>query len=176
MRFHDGSTCDHFRTVLLSLTLVSLAASPACRKNKTVNSNSNGGSNVSNGGDPELARRQAQSLVETGKELYKNDQDEQAVETFKQAINQDPNNAEAHLRLGMSYAALDKKTEADEEYKKAIDLFKKRIQADSKTETRFYLGEAHTFLHRDEEAVRSYRQSNQAEARRRGSVLPVRNG
>ena len=95
-----------------------------------------------------------------GKEQYKNDQDEQAAETFKQVISRDPNNAEAHLRLGMSYAALDKKTESDDEYKKAIELFKKRIQADSKDgDAFFYLGEAHSFLHQDEEAARAYRQA-----------------
>ena len=53
------------------------------------------------------AKRQAQSLVDKGKELYKNDQDEQAVETFKQAIQNDPDNAEAHLRLGMAMRALE---------------------------------------------------------------------
>ncbi|HSQ25297.1 MAG TPA: tetratricopeptide repeat protein [Pyrinomonadaceae bacterium] len=135
-----------------------LASVTGCRR--TPKSGSNLNSTVSNVTDPEEARRQAQSLIEKGKELYKNDQDEQAVEAFKQAINQDPNNAEAHLRLGMSYAALDKKTESDDEYKKAIELFKKRIQSDSKDGVAFfYLGEAHSFLHQDEEAARSYRQA-----------------
>jgi len=125
---------------------------------------SQSGSNVNTTGpaasDPEEAKRQVQSLIDKGKELYKNDQDEQAAEAFKQAISQDANNAEAHLRLGMSYAALDKKTESDDEYKKAIELFKKRIQADSKDgDAFFYLGESHSFLHQDEEAARAYRQA-----------------
>ncbi len=149
-----------FRALILCIGLISLVAAPGCRRNKTANSNTNGGSTVANGGDPEQAKRQAESLVEQGKEQYKNDQDEKAVETFKQAINHDPNNAEARLRLGMSYAALDKKTESEEEYKKAIELFKKRIQADSKDGAAFfYLGEAHTFLHQYEDAVRAYRQA-----------------
>ncbi len=60
----------------------------------------------------------------------------------------------------MSYAALDKKTEADDEYKKSIELFKKRVQADSKDgDAFFYLGEGHSFLHQDEEAARAYRQA-----------------
>src|SRR6266576_1436146 len=82
----------------------------ACRRGVNKNTNAHDGGSSSATSDPEQARRQAQLLVDQGKELYKNDQDEQAVETFKQAIKQDPNNAEAHLRLGMSYAALDKKT------------------------------------------------------------------
>ena len=149
-----------FRALLLCLIVVSLIAWLGCRRNKTANPNTNGGSDVSSQSDPEQAKRQAQSLVEQGKELYKNDQDDQAVETFKKAINQDNDNAEAHLRLGMSYAALDKKTEAEDEYKKAIELFKKRIQGDAKDgDAFFYLGEAYTFLHKDEDGVRAYRQA-----------------
>ena len=147
------------RRFCVGLSLVILLAPVAgCRRTRKGDSNVN--STVSTTSDPEQAKREAQSLIEKGKELYKNDQDEQAVESFKQAIKQDPNNAEAHLRLGMSYAALDKKTESEDEYKKAIELFKKRIQVDSKDgDAFFYLGEAHSFLHQDEEAARSYRQA-----------------
>lgn len=143
--------------VCLSFVIL-LALVGGCRRTPKGGSNVN--STASTTSDPEQAKREALSLIEKGKELYKNDQDEQAVETFKQAIKQDPNNAEAHLRLGMSYAALDKKTESEDEYKKAIELFKKRIQVDSKDgDAFFYLGEAHSFLHQDEEAARSYRQA-----------------
>ena len=72
----------------------------------------------------------------------------------------DPNNAEARLRLGMSYAALERKPESEDEYKKAIELFKKKIQEDSKDGLSFfYLGEAYNFLHRDEDAARAYREA-----------------
>ena len=149
-----------FRTkfVICLCVAVSIAFVTGCRRSPKTSSNVS--STISSASDPEQIKREAQSLVEQGKELYKNDQDEQAVEVFKKAINHDPNNAEAHLRLGMSYAALDKKTESDEEYKKAIELFKKRAQSDSKDgDAFFYLGEAHSFLHQDEEAVRAYRQA-----------------
>src|SRR5712692_6025728 len=132
----------------------------ACRRGANKNANANGGSLSANATDPEQAKREAQTLVDQGKELYKNDQDEQAAAVLKQAISQDPNNAEAHLRLGMAYAALERKPEADESYKKAVELFKKRIQADPKdAESFFYLGEAHSLLHQDEDAVRAYRQA-----------------
>ena len=55
-----------------------------------------------------------------------------------------------------------RKTKPKSEYKKAIELFKKRIQNDSKDSADyFYLGEAYNFLHRDEDAVRAYRQATQ---------------
>src|ERR1700716_3068165 len=132
----------------------------ACRRGAKQNANVNGGPSSSAATDPEQMKRQAQTLVDQGKELYKNDQDERAAEVLKQAIGQDPNNAEAHLRLGMAYAALERKPEADESYKKAIELYKKRVQSDPKdAEAFFNLGEAHSFLHQDEEAARNYRQA-----------------
>jgi tetratricopeptide (TPR) repeat protein len=154
-----STTRLRIRLVACLASLVFITSFGACRKSPKTNANAN--SSTTNGSnDPEQAKRQAQSLIQEGKELYKNDQDEQAVEKFKQAINQDPNNAEAHLRLGMSYAALDNKDESETEYKKAIELFKKRNLADAKDAGAFFLlGEAHSFLHQDEDAVRAYKQA-----------------
>jgi tetratricopeptide (TPR) repeat protein len=131
-----------------------------CRKRaNTNNSNSN---SLTTAGNSEEAKRNAQTLVDQAKELYKNDEDERAVQVLEQAIKLDPNNAEAHLRLGMSYAALDRKPESDDEYKKAIELFKKKVEADPKNASDFfYLGEAYNFLHRDEDAARNYREATQ---------------
>lgn len=160
-------------TNAISVACLSLLVSfslTGCRRNRTVNSNSNTSTTSSAPGDTEEARRQAQSLVEEGKELYRNEQEKQAVETFKQAIQSDPENAEAHLRLGMSYAALQQKDEAEGEYKKSIELFKKKNSGDSKSgdnkdaSSYFYLAEAHSFLHQDEDAVRAYRQATKLNA------------
>src|SRR2546421_5743345 len=147
--------------LLVCIALVSLFSSAGCRRSRTANSNSPS-STVSSASNPEEATRQAQLLLDKGKELADPDhnQDEQAVQAFQEAIRLQPDLAEAHLRLGMAYAALDKKTEAEESYKKAIELFKKVAQSDQKNaDTFFYLGEAHTFLHQDEEAARAYRQA-----------------
>ena len=142
---------------LLALGLIFSAG--GCRRTPKANSNANNSSGTA-ANDPDQAKRQAQSLIKQGKELQDNYQDEQAAEVFKQAVNQDPNNAEAHLRLGMSYAALGNKDDAEAEYKKSVELFKKRTQGDSKDGKAFFLlGEAHTFLHQDEDAVRAYKQA-----------------
>ena len=115
----------------------------------------------SGGSESESERsRHEQSLIDRGKEFYKNDQDEEAAAAFQEATRLNPDLAEAHLRLGMAYAALERKPEADESYKRAMELFKKRVQTDPKDgESFFYLGEAHSFLHQDEEAARAYRQT-----------------
>src|SRR5437879_12798385 len=108
----------------------------ACRKRAN---NSNANSNLPSGaGNLEEARRNAQALVDQAKELYKNDEDDRAAQGLEQAVKLDPNNAEAHLRLGMAYAALERKPEAEDEYKKAIDLFKKKIQTDPKNGRSFF--------------------------------------
>ena len=131
----------------------------ACRRGAR-NSNANGGTSAGNDSDPEKSKREAQALVVQGKELYKNDQDEQAVKAFEEAIRLQPDLAEAHLRLGMAYAALERKPEADDSYRKAIELYKKLIQSNPKDADSFFnLGEAHSFLHQDEEAARNYRQA-----------------
>jgi Flp pilus assembly protein TadD len=139
-------------------TFLLIFGSGACRKRaNTNNANSN---SLTTAADPEEARRNAQALVDQAKELYKNDEDQRAVQVLEQAIKLDPNNAEAHLRLGMSYAALDRKPESDDEYKKAIELFKKKVEGDPKdAPSFFYLGEAYNFLHRDEDATRNYREA-----------------
>jgi len=132
----------------------------ACRRGANKNANANGGTSPGIEADPERARREARSLVDQGKEFYKNDQDEQAAEAFQQAIRLQPDLAEAHLRLGMAYGALERKPEADESYKQAIELYKKLIQSNAKdAESFFNLGEAHSFLHQNEEAARNYRQA-----------------
>jgi tetratricopeptide (TPR) repeat protein len=143
--------------IVIAVILV-LAICAACRKRGNSH-DANRDASASIAGT-EQGRQQANALVEQARELYRNDEDEKAEEILKQAVGLDPNNAEAHLRLGMSYAALGKKTESEEEYKKAVELYKKKVQDDPDDGTAFfYLGEAHNFLHQDEAAVRAYRQA-----------------
>jgi tetratricopeptide (TPR) repeat protein len=150
------------RNLLVLATAVFLVVGNcACRRGSNRNANVKAGATSSEGesvGDK--SKREAQALVDQGKDLYKNDQVQQAAQAFQDALRLSPDLAEAHLRLGMAYAALDKKTEADESYKKAVELYKKRVQADPKDAKSFFnLGEAHSLLHQDEEATRALRQA-----------------
>src|SRR5213083_1434880 len=103
-----GGTRSHARaSVICVAAVIFVFGVGACRKRtNTNNANSNSSSTVNN---PDEARRNAQALVDQAKELYKNDEDERAAQVLEQAVKLDPNNAEAHLRLGMSYAALERK-------------------------------------------------------------------
>src|SRR5256714_2069841 len=146
--------------LILLLILVSFMACASCRRRGQSNANSNAEvSTLAPAGSAE-AKQQAQALVDEGKELYKNDEDQEAFKNFIQAVALDPNNAEAHLWLGRSYGAFEQKVDTDESYKKAIELYKKRVQANANDEDAFFnLGEAYSFLHLDEEATRNYRQA-----------------
>lgn len=149
------------RTLLVVAVAVFLVvANCACRRGGK-NTNTNGlASSSANEPGSEQSKRQAQFLVDQGKEFYQNDQVEQAAEAFQQATQLNPDLAEAHLRLGMAYAALNKKDEAEASYKKAVELYKKKVQSDSKdAEAFFYLGQAHSLLHQDDEASRALRQA-----------------
>ena len=143
--------------IALILLIAGLSSQAGCkRKSDGV------GTDASTGGataGPE-DRSRASSLVNSGKELYRTDQDDKAVEAFKEAIKLDPDMPEAHFRLGLSYDAVGQQTEAEEEYKKAIELYKKYLAANSKdAEAHYNLGQAYAGLHLYSEAVREYRQA-----------------
>lgn len=130
----------------------------ACSRKKPVNANTN----ASAEGDhtTEGDRTQARVDLEEGKELYRTDQDEKAVETFQEAIRLDPELAEAHFRLGLAYDAVGKEQEAEDAYKKSIEKYKKYLEENSKdAEGHYNLGQAYAGLHLYSEAVREYRQA-----------------
>src|SRR5687767_3127956 len=73
-------------------------------------------------------KSQARAYLEKGKLLYQDDDDSGAAEAFEQAIQLDPNLAEAHFRLGLAYEALARSDDAEAAYKKAIGGYKKYLE------------------------------------------------
>ena len=141
--------------VCLILAQVSCARKRALNQANTPNSSS-ADKSLSAAVDP----AQARVYLEQGKELYKKDEDQQAADAFRKAINLDPNLAEAYFRLGLAHDALGEKQEAEGAYKKAIDSYKKVVSADPKdAEAHYNLGQTYAGLHLYGEAVREYRQA-----------------
>ena len=142
---------------LVSLCLVASLA--ACsRKNPAVNANSN----ASAQGVVADAGAEAQTYLERGKEFYRDDEDDKAVEAFQQAIKLDPDLAEGHFRLGLAYDAMGLEQESDESYKKAIDSYKKFFESEENSknaEAHYNLAQAYAGLSLYSEAVSEYRQA-----------------
>ncbi|HEX2270706.1 MAG TPA: tetratricopeptide repeat protein [Pyrinomonadaceae bacterium] len=105
-------------------------------------------------------RSQARTLLDKGKELYRDDQDTEAVAAFEQAVKLDPDLAEAHFRLALGYEALDKREEAESQYKKAVEAYKKHLDGNpDDAEAHYNLGQTYANLGQYSEAIREYRQA-----------------
>lgn len=110
----------------------------------------------------EGVRQEARTFLEKGRELYRNDEDLQALEAFQQALKLDPELAEAHFRLGLAYDALGQEQEAETAYKKAVETYTKYLSEESNeedAEAHYNLGQTYAGLHLYTEAVKEYRQA-----------------
>jgi tetratricopeptide (TPR) repeat protein len=150
---------EQMRLILLICAVCLLALAFGCKRSGQQSANnSTGPAAVSN--DLAANRGQARELLTKGKELYRNDQDTEAVEAFQQALKLDPDLAEAHFRLGLGYEALGKQEEAEAEYKKAVASFKKYLEEnDNDPEAHYDLGQTYAGLGQYSEAIREYRQA-----------------
>jgi tetratricopeptide (TPR) repeat protein len=147
------------KPALIIVICLLLFGQAACSKKKPLNT-----ANVSAGvtNPTEGDRSRARVYLDQGKELYRTDQDEKAVEAFQQAIKLDPDLPEAHFRLGLALTAIGKEQEAEDAYKKSIEKHKKYLEANSKdAEAHYNLGQTYAGLHLYSEAIREYRQATQ---------------
>jgi len=105
-------------------------------------------------------RTRARAQLEKGRELYRNDQDAEAVVAFEEAVRLDPHLAEAHFRLGLGYESLGKHDEAEAEYKKAVEAYKKYFAENhNDAEAHYALGQTYANLGQYSEAIREYKEA-----------------
>jgi tetratricopeptide (TPR) repeat protein len=153
-----------FAVVCLALGLASCGS-----KNAQPSENANS-SNISTTGTgsstedipKELTPEQveARKIFEQGNELARKDEDQAAADIYQKAISLDPDFADAHLRLAMSFEVLGKRHEAEEEYKKAAEAYEKYVRHNQKdAKAHFNLGLTYNRLGKPEEAVKAFRQA-----------------
>ena len=129
---------------------------PGCKLGSQSTDNSAGTAQVSNSLNED--KSQAKSLLEKGKQLYRDDQDSEAVAVFQQVVALDPDLAEGHFRLGLGYEALAKSEEAESQYKKAVDAYKKYLETnENDAEAHYNLGQTYANLSQFSDAIREYR-------------------
>ena len=145
------------RLILSICAVCLLALAVGCKRSGQQSTNNSAGpAAVSN--DSGVNRGRARELLEKGKELYRNDQDEEAVASFQEALKLDPDLAEAHFRLGLGYEALSKPEDAEAEYKKAVESYKKYLaDHENDPEAHYDLGQTFAGLGQYSEAIREYR-------------------
>ncbi len=147
------------RLNLLICAVCLLALASGCKRSGQQSTNNSAGSaGVSNN----LARDpgRARALLEQGKELYREDKDEEAVAAFQEALKSDPQLAETHFRLGLGYEALGKREEAEAEYKKAVESLKKYLsEHEDDAEAHYDLGQTYAGLGQYSDAIREYREA-----------------
>ena len=145
------------RSILLICAVCLVVFVSGCRRNNQQSTNNSAGpGGVSNNlaGDQTRAREQ----LEKGKELFRNDQDAEAVLAFMEAVRLDPELPEAHFRLALGYESMDKREESEAEYKKAAETYKKYLeQNDNDAEAHYNLGQVYANLGQYSDAIREYR-------------------
>jgi tetratricopeptide (TPR) repeat protein len=147
------------RSILLICAVWLMIFALGCKRSGQQGTNNSAGSPpVSNG----LAedRTRAREHLQKGKELYRDDHDDEAVLAFQDAVRLDPDLAEAHFRLGLGYESLGKREEAEAEYKKAVQGYKKYFEENrDDAEAHYALGQTYANLGQYSEAIREYREA-----------------
>ncbi|MDT4898030.1 MAG: hypothetical protein QOH25_3107 [Acidobacteriota bacterium] len=153
-----------FAIVCLAFALASCGsknAQPATNANSTNTLTSADGSGAESP-PRELTPEQieARKFFEQANELARKDEDQAAADIYQKAISLDPDFADAHLRLAMSYEVLGKRDEAEEEYKKAAEAYQKYVRHNQKdARAHFNMGLTYNRLHKPDEAVKAFRQA-----------------
>ncbi|MEP6850547.1 MAG: tetratricopeptide repeat protein [Acidobacteriota bacterium] len=141
------------------------------------------------GGDPSNANsapQQAQypdasSALSEGNRLLDLNMTEQAIDAYKQAVNFDPDLAEAYFKLGIAYALVEAeqkgklsadpqlpgeqtkkepKTKSEKAFEHAIESYKKWIAANPNDDVaQFNLARSYNKLNQDTEAEKAFRQA-----------------
>jgi Flp pilus assembly protein TadD len=133
-----------------------VSATGCKRSGQQSTNNSAGPSQVSNNLPEDRTRARAQ--LDKGKDLYRNDQDAEAVLAFQEAVRLDPDLAEAHFRLALGYESLGKREESEAEYKKAVEAYKKYFEEnENDPEAHYALGQTYANLGQFSEAIREYK-------------------
>ena len=145
------------RSILIICAVWLTVFATGCKRSGQQSTNNSAGPSQVSNSLPE-DRMRARAELDKGKELYRNDQDAEAVLALQEAVRLDPDLAEAHFRLALGYESLGKREEAEAEYKKAVGAYKKYFEEhEDDAEAHYALGQVYANLGQFSEAIREYR-------------------
>ena len=123
----------------------------------------------------------ANAALAEGNRLFDENQTEAAIQVLKQAVTLDPDLAEAHFKLGVAYALLERQMEqsgigsppdvdadgkkitkpkSERAFEKAVEAYEKWLKANPNDDNaHFYLGRTYSKLLRDEQAENELKQA-----------------
>lgn len=123
----------------------------------------------------------ANAALSEGTRLFDENQTEQAIAAFQKAVEMNPDLAEAHFKLGVAYALLERqmeqngmgipvevspdgkrpaKTRSEKAFQKAVEAYQKWLKDNPNDDSaHFYLGRTYSKLLKDEEAEDEFRQA-----------------
>ncbi len=102
----------------------------------------------------------ARALFDQGREAYRENRDNEAVEAFKEAVRLEPDFAEAHYRLGLAYHATAQREEAEKSFEAAAEAYEKALKKEPKdSDAHFYLGLVLGRLGKYDDAVKAFKES-----------------
>src|SRR4051812_715793 len=139
-----------------------LLAVAACSKKHTGQGSSNAGTPADGAAQQQDAQASsdAREAFERGKDAYRDNRDEEAVEDFRRAAELDPDFAEAHYRLGLAYNVTKQTDEAEKAFREAVKAYEKLTKRDEKNSDAFYfLGLCYEKLGEYDDAVRALKES-----------------
>jgi|GEM_PF-3876279 len=156
------------RVMCAALAAVCLAlCQPGCSRKGTQTSDPSGlpsgaaASDNSNQSQVSVPQQgEARGYFDQGNEFLKNNQDKEAAESFRRAVELDKDFAEAYLKLGLAYNALNQDEDAEKAYKSAVEAYEKRVRKDEKDARAHYeMGHAYYRLHKYEDAAKAFKQA-----------------
>jgi tetratricopeptide (TPR) repeat protein len=117
----------------------------------------------------------ANEALAEGNRLFDENQIDMAIAAYQRAVEIDPDLADAHFQLGIAWSLVEmranqtgetieqadkKKPNSDKEFEKAIEAYKKWLDANPKDDVAYFnLGRAYTKLLKDNQAEDSFRQA-----------------
>lgn len=130
----------------------------------------------------------AETALAEGNKYFEASETEKAIDAYKQAVQLNPEFAEAYFRLGVAYSLLEKeeeanrlpgevteeptpktkkgkksepeKTNADKAFENAVKIYKKIVKENPKDDAAFFnLGRSYSKLEEDDEAVKALREA-----------------